>query len=98
MSIYFCPSMQVVSLGFKDCFSVLTTVLKPIDVIEGFANWFSSISDDLKSVTHVFNDIQNVVNKVEDAIAPVKWALEAVKCIIDKVITPVVDWIMHVSF
>ena len=91
--------MQVVSLGFEDAFRVLTTVLKPIcDVIQEFANWFSSIVDGLKSVTHVFNDIHNVVDKVEDAIAPVKWALDAVKCIFDKLITPVIDWIMHVSF
>ena len=65
--------MQVVSSGFEDALRVLTTVLKPIcDVIQEFANWFSSIADGLKSVTHVFNDIQNVVDKVED-VRQLKW-------------------------
>ena len=90
--------MQVVSEGFEDAFKVLSTVLKPVcTVIEDVTSWFSPIADHLKDVTNVFEDVHSVLHKVEDAFAPIKWALDAVKCIFDKVIGPVIHWIMHVS-
>lgn len=91
--------MQVVSDGFETVLTTVENVLKPVlSPIESFAKWFAEeISDSVESAFNVIHKVKDVVDDVENAIKPIKWALDAVKCIFDKIVQPIIDFIMHVS-
>ena len=75
--------------------NVLNPILSPI---ESFAKWFAEeISDSIESAFNVIHKVKDVVDGAENAIKPIKWALDAVKCIFDKIVQPIIDYIMHVS-
>ena len=91
--------MQVVSDGFETALTTIENVLKPVlSPIESFAKWFAKeIPDSIESAFNVIHKVKDLVDDAEEAIKPIKWALDAVKCIFDKIVQPVIDYITHVS-
>ena len=76
----------------------MSGVMKPVvHVLTKFGEWLKPVLDAVKFVGEVFHDIRVVLDKVVDAIKPIKWALDAAECIFEKVVKPVLDWIMEVS-
>lgn len=51
----------------------------------------------LKKVGDKLKPIADGFHKALDAVAPVRWALKAVECIVDKILRPVVEWILKVT-
>ena len=47
-----------------------------------------------ETADEVLRPVANMVRSAENAIKPVKWALEAARSVFDKVVTPVLDWIL----
>ena len=85
------------SKGFKVVVNVLKTILKPFwDGIKAFFGYFEPIASVANRVFGVFHTIDHWVDVVEDAIKPIKWALDAIQCIIDKIVKPVINWILKV--
>ena len=88
---------QAVSSGFNVVVKVLKTILKPFwDAIKAFFSFFEPIANVANKVFGVFHTIDHWVDVVEDAIKPIKWALDAIKCIIEKIVDPIIDWILNV--
>ncbi len=84
--------------GLNSAWDVIKEVLKPVyDTMKKFFEWFASIANEAEHVLSVFHEARETVEKVEDAIKPIKWALDAVKCIFEKIVSPILDWIMKVS-
>ena len=76
---------------------VLKTILKPFwDGIKSFFSFFDPIANVANKIFGVFHTIDHWVDVIEDAIKPIKWALDAIKCIIEKIVNPVLNWIMEV--
>ena len=91
------PFLKAVSGGFSVVVKVLKTLLKPFwDAVKGFFSFFEPIANVANKIFGVFHTIDHWVDVVADAIKPIKWALDAVKCIFDKIINPVLDWLMEV--
>ena len=90
----------MISEAFEDIFKIITTVLKPIcDAVTNFyTNVLEPIINGIKKVTSVFGEIGNVIHHIEDVFAPIKWALHAANCILKKVVQPVINDIMDVSY
>lgn len=76
----------------------MSDVMKPVcSVIKKFGEWLRPVLSAVKFVGEVFHDIRSVIDTVLNAIKPVKWALDAVDCVFEKVVQPVLDWIMKVG-
>ena len=58
--------------------------------IAGVINAFQSVGE-------IISPISNAIKKVLDAIAPIRWVLQAAACLIDKVLTPVINLVLRVT-
>ena len=90
--------------------SALKPVMEIIRAIQPFVDWIKSafanviqeiknvvdgVLKGLKSVGQIFTPITNTFDEILNALQPVKWALEAVACLFEKIVQPVLDWIMN---
>jgi exonuclease VII small subunit len=52
---------------------------------------------DLQSAGNLLMPISSGFQKVLDAVAPVRWALDALDCIMNRIVMPVVNWVLEVT-
>lgn len=57
----------------------------------------TQIAQAFQSVSNIISPIGNAIKKILNAIAPIRWVLQAVSCLIDKVLTPVVNAILKAT-
>jgi methyl-accepting chemotaxis protein len=77
----------------KHAVAAVVTFIK--GVLEKVSGPVQTAIDALTSVAHTLQPVVDTVNSVIDAIKPVRWALDAVSSIIEKVLMPVINWILE---
>ena len=67
------------------------------DAIKNFTTIMKPVIDSIKFVGDVFSGMEKVVHEVEHLIAPLKWVLDAIEWVRDKIMEPVINYVMKVS-
>lgn len=82
---------------YQDFCGIMNDIKAKCQEMESKIAGIKTVISSIEKISGFLSPIGNAVEKIINAIAPIKWVLQAAACLINKILSPVIDAILKVT-